>query len=209
MSDLAPITDGFLAEEVEQTAPVRQASGRFSFEDSMFNVPSLPAEPKTLRRFSSSIFGKLKMQQRLPEKRPASVLGGIFGGCSALKAHSPTIKRNRFGSLSRQSFIADSHRDSSETIGAGILSGPKVRPISHFFSSITIPRSPTSLEANAKQTVTAVEPPTGIFGVPLRQSITYANVAISLVDAEGKSYIYGYVPIVVAKCGVYLKEKGT
>lgn len=50
--------------------------------------------------------------------------------------------------------------------------------------------------------------PSGIFGVPLRQSITYANVAISLVDANGKSYIYGYVPIVVAKCGVYLKEKG-
>lgn len=50
--------------------------------------------------------------------------------------------------------------------------------------------------------------PHGIFGVPLRQSITYANVAISLVDEDGKSYIYGYVPIVVAKCGVYLKEKG-
>lgn len=50
--------------------------------------------------------------------------------------------------------------------------------------------------------------PQGIFGVPLRQSITYANVAISLVDDNGKSYIYGYVPIVVAKCGVFLKEKG-
>jgi hypothetical protein len=48
----------------------------------------------------------------------------------------------------------------------------------------------------------------GIFGVPLRQSITYANVAISLVDEDGKSYIYGYVPIVVAKCGVFLKERG-
>lgn len=48
----------------------------------------------------------------------------------------------------------------------------------------------------------------GIFGVPLRQSITYANVAISLVDERGESYIYGYVPIVVAKCGVFLKEKG-
>ncbi|KHO00741.1 GPI biosynthesis protein Pig-F [Metarhizium album ARSEF 1941] len=48
----------------------------------------------------------------------------------------------------------------------------------------------------------------GIFGVPLRQSITYANVAISLLDENGKSYIYGYVPIVVAKCGVFLKEKG-
>ncbi len=58
----------------------------------------------------------------------------------------------------------------------------------------------------AKQKVAAE--PNGIFGVPLRQSITYANVAISLVDAEGKSYIYGYVPIVVAKCGVFLKEKG-
>ncbi|KAL7918929.1 RhoGAP domain-containing protein [Trichoderma austrokoningii] len=49
----------------------------------------------------------------------------------------------------------------------------------------------------------------GIFGVPLRHSITYANVAISLVDENGKSYIYGYVPIVVAKCGVFLKEKAT
>lgn len=48
----------------------------------------------------------------------------------------------------------------------------------------------------------------GIFGIPLRQSITYANVAISLVDENGESYIYGYVPIVVAKCGVFLKEKG-
>ena len=50
--------------------------------------------------------------------------------------------------------------------------------------------------------------PTGIFGVPLQHSIRYANVAISLFNDEGQSYIYGYVPIVVAKCGVYLKEKG-
>ncbi|KAH8171965.1 rhoGAP domain-containing protein [Sarocladium implicatum] len=51
--------------------------------------------------------------------------------------------------------------------------------------------------------------PKGIFGVPLRQSITYANVAISLIDENGQSYIYGYVPIVVAKCGVFLKETAT
>jgi GTPase-activating protein SAC7 len=61
----------------------------------------------------------------------------------------------------------------------------------------------------AKTKYRVTEPrPQGIFGVPLRQSITYANVAISLVDEHGQSYIYGYVPIVVAKCGVYLKEKG-
>ena len=52
------------------------------------------------------------------------------------------------------------------------------------------------------------QPATGIFGVPLSESIKYANVAISLTDENGKSFIYGYVPIVVAKCGVFLKEKG-
>ncbi|KAK5170163.1 GTPase activating protein (GAP) for Rho1p [Saxophila tyrrhenica] len=51
--------------------------------------------------------------------------------------------------------------------------------------------------------------PQGIFGVPLQDSIRYANVAISLFNDAGESYIYGYVPIVVAKCGVFLKEKAT
>lgn len=55
----------------------------------------------------------------------------------------------------------------------------------------------------------AVETPTGIFGVSLHDSIKYANVAISLMNEQGESFIYGYVPIVVAKCGVFLKEKGT
>lgn len=50
--------------------------------------------------------------------------------------------------------------------------------------------------------------PSGIFGVALQESIRYANVAISLTNERGESYIYGYVPIVVAKCGVFLKEKG-
>lgn len=50
--------------------------------------------------------------------------------------------------------------------------------------------------------------PRGIFNVPLSESILYANVAISLTNEEGESFIYGYVPIIVAKCGVFLKEKG-
>ena len=56
--------------------------------------------------------------------------------------------------------------------------------------------------------VNVVNVPAGIFGVPLHESIIYANVAISLTDDAGESFIYGYVPIVVAKCGVFLKEKG-
>ena len=53
-----------------------------------------------------------------------------------------------------------------------------------------------------------VQAPVGIFGVPLEVSIKYANVAISLMNEQNESYVYGYVPIVVAKCGVFLKEKG-
>lgn len=48
----------------------------------------------------------------------------------------------------------------------------------------------------------------GIFGVALNVSIKYANVAISLTNDKGESFIYGYVPIVVAKCGVFLKDQG-
>lgn len=44
--------------------------------------------------------------------------------------------------------------------------------------------------------------------MPLQTSIQYAHVAISLFDENGKSFTYGYVPIVVAKCGVFLKKKG-
>lgn len=53
------------------------------------------------------------------------------------------------------------------------------------------------------------DPPSGIFGVPLHRSINYANVAISLTNpTNGKQFVYGYVPIVVAKCGVFLKDRG-
>ncbi|RPA89826.1 RhoGAP-domain-containing protein [Choiromyces venosus 120613-1] len=60
-----------------------------------------------------------------------------------------------------------------------------------------------------KPTPKEEERPTGIFSVPLHKSIQYANVAISLTDANGEQFIYGYVPIVVAKCGVFLKDKAT
>lgn len=47
-----------------------------------------------------------------------------------------------------------------------------------------------------------------VLGVPLEQSIRYSNVAISLSDTDGNSYIYGYIPIIVAKVGVYIKDEG-
>lgn len=50
----------------------------------------------------------------------------------------------------------------------------------------------------------------GVFGVPLSESIAYANVAISVMDANTKQLVlYGHIPIVMAKCGVFLKESAT
>ena len=42
----------------------------------------------------------------------------------------------------------------------------------------------------------------------LSTSIPYANVPNSLFNEKGEHYIYGYVPIVVAKCIVFIKERG-
>ena len=45
-----------------------------------------------------------------------------------------------------------------------------------------------------------VPPPAGaVFGRPLKESLKYANVQISTADANGKLYVWGYIPVVVAK----------
>ncbi len=45
-----------------------------------------------------------------------------------------------------------------------------------------------------------VRPPAGsVFGRPLKESLKYANVQISTADASGKLYVWGYIPVVVAK----------
>lgn len=54
----------------------------------------------------------------------------------------------------------------------------------------------------------AEEPSRGVFGVPLDISIKYANVALSLISDDGDSMISGYVPLIIAKCGVFLKSNG-
>jgi hypothetical protein len=66
----------------------------------------------------------------------------------------------------------------------------------------------TQVRSTNKRPASTAEAQPGVFGVPLEASIPYANVAISLFHDDGSSYIYGYIPIVVAKTGVYLKEKG-
>lgn len=44
-----------------------------------------------------------------------------------------------------------------------------------------------------------------VFGVPLYQSLQVAN---TLIAYEDKDSIIGTIPIIVAKCGAYLKDQG-
>lgn len=38
-----------------------------------------------------------------------------------------------------------------------------------------------------------------VFGIPLRDSLRLANVPISTANVNGELYVWGYVPVVVAK----------
>lgn len=42
-------------------------------------------------------------------------------------------------------------------------------------------------------------PPGAVFGRPLKDSLRYASVQISTADAMGRLYVWGYIPVVVAK----------
>ncbi|KAH9957452.1 Rho GTPase activation protein, partial [Russula dissimulans] len=48
-----------------------------------------------------------------------------------------------------------------------------------------------------------------VFGRPLKESVRYASVQISTADSNGRLYVWGYIPVVVAKCGLFLKESAT
>jgi GTPase-activating protein SAC7 len=199
MTKHSPAIDGVPEEDKrEALAEIKDLRRSFSFTSSVFNDIHTSKEHLPQRRHSSLL---LQNPHVMRQKRSVSMLVR-----TALPT-SPTIKRQKVGRRSGGSslFINELDNGSSEALAAGILPSQNRNLFSRLFERMT---RKSNMESTAETTVPEPEQTPGIFGVPLRQSITYANVAISLVDAEGKSYIYGYVPIVVAKCGVYLKEKG-
>jgi hypothetical protein len=47
-------------------------------------------------------------------------------------------------------------------------------------------------------------PPGAVFGRPLKESLRYASVQIATADATGRLYVWGYIPVVVAKWCVHI-----
>ncbi|KAG2076497.1 Rho GTPase activation protein [Suillus decipiens] len=62
-------------------------------------------------------------------------------------------------------------------------------------------------DSDSNRTVDQEEHP--VFQKPLKESLRYASVQISTANANGELYVWGYIPVVVAKCGLYLKENAT
>lgn len=50
---------------------------------------------------------------------------------------------------------------------------------------------------------------TSMFGAPLHEALKHSSVAISLVNQQGEQYVWGYIPAIVAKIGLFLKQNGT
>lgn len=68
---------------------------------------------------------------------------------------------------------------------------------------------PPHSHPHTAQAQAAGQPAGAVFGRPLKDSLKHANVQISTADASGKLYVWGYIPVVVAKCGLFLKENAT
>ncbi|WFD33157.1 GTPase activating protein (GAP) for Rho1p [Malassezia sp. CBS 17886] len=49
----------------------------------------------------------------------------------------------------------------------------------------------------------------GVFGAPLSRALRLASVAISLADGNGEPHVWGYVPIVVARLGLFVKQNAS
>ncbi|KAK0544610.1 GTPase activating protein (GAP) for Rho1p [Tilletia horrida] len=92
---------------------------------------------------------------------------------------------------------------------SSFTSGRKDKDTSILGSSPSNTSAAAAATASAAAVTAGMGKPGGVFGVPLRTSLKYASVAISMAAEDGKEYVWGYVPVVVAKVGLFLKENAT
>ncbi|GAA95766.1 uncharacterized protein L969DRAFT_92890 [Mixia osmundae IAM 14324] len=100
-----------------------------------------------------------------------------------------------------------SHDATSRQHDSGIYTGARSStplPLPSMSSAqIAESRSPSSGESWMSRTAPTAS---SVFGVPLEESLRRASVAISMLGSDDKQFIYGYIPVVIAKCGLFLKE---
>lgn len=97
---------------------------------------------------------------------------------------------------------------SQESADQSTISTPKPRKRDRLTAAVWRQRKEKSPTPERESLPVRTKPANPVFGIPLADSVRLANVAISLMNEAGENFVYGYVPVVVAKVGVFLKEKG-
>ncbi|MDI1486699.1 MAG: GTPase activating protein (GAP) for Rho1p [Ramalina farinacea] len=98
---------------------------------------------------------------------------------------------------------------SQESADQSTISTPKPRKRDRLTVAVWRQRKEKSPTPKRESLPVQITPANSVFGIALYDSVRLANVAISLMNEAGESFVYGYVPLVVAKFGVFLKEKAT
>lgn len=96
----------------------------------------------------------------------------------------PPTKANLKSWWNHFNFVQKVKHDAEAHIGTPPLRPPQRSPINR----------PSALLVAA-----AGEPVHTVFGKPLKESLRYASVQISTANAGGDLYVWGYIPVVVAK----------
>ena len=110
--------------------------------------------------------------------------------------------------------ISNGRRYNFGDFGTEIPESPGQRPSTRSLSAILNPKkweafsSAVRRQRLDRKSSANSKPENRVLGVPLHVSMTYAKIAISLTNERGESFVYGYIPVYVAKTGVFLKEKG-
>lgn len=202
----APRLSSLFHEQSSSTSTLhsRTGGGRRTEEEPLLAPPSLASPPLHRGQSPTVLARNFRASEDLASGR-CSLFNKTKRRSSAAEGQGSSGLRSS-SSSNINPWSADAPRPSPAT-------SPTRKHIPAPFKTRTLLRTKVKAISNARWFThtfgPAVQAPTGIFAVPLSESIKYANVAISLTDADGKSFIYGYVPIVVAKCGVFLKEKGS
>ncbi|KIM84162.1 hypothetical protein PILCRDRAFT_818484 [Piloderma croceum F 1598] len=130
-----------------------------------------------------------------PRKRP---LSGIFTSVARRQSvFSPGNKSQPHTPPSTE------HPDRSTSMQSESLSPPTKQNLKAWWNHFNfVQKAKKEAEARGEEVHT-------VFKKPLKESLRYASVQISTANANGELYVWGYIPVVVAKCGLYLKESAT
>ena len=154
-------------------------------------VPAVPAQPNYKYPTATGPAAKPPPPRSLSLPTPAPIL------LPSLHRQKPQQRQQQ-----QQKRMAAEHRDQRDgkpglrTWWQHITTTQKPRP--------SDPHTRSVPKASSLPQEYVPPPPGAVFGRPLKDSLRYASVQISTADATGRLYVWGYIPVVVAKWCVEL-----